>query len=183
MFNFVFWHNLYEFGRTFLLIGRIKSAMKYFLSILCLFYFSTEIFAQTGKLTLHGRVENKTSSVGYVDIEVYKDNEIFYEGTTQKNGGFKLDLALGAIYNISFSKDGYIKKSVGVIAKTDSTISLSGRYFFQIDIELFKVSQTEIDQTILPPVAKLYMVDPKSGFHYDKRYVRWVSGEFDDVKE
>ena len=157
--------------------------MKYILSILCVLLFSSGIYAQNGRLTLHGRVENRTSAVGFVQIEVYRDNEVFYEGTTQKNGAFKLDLELGSIYNIDFSKNGFVNKAVGVIAKSDSAMSFNGRYFFQIDIELFKINQEDIDQTMLPPVAKLYMVDPESGFHYDKKYVRWVSGEFDDIKE
>lgn len=157
--------------------------MKFFYLLFSLFLMSTAIYAQNGKLTLHGRVENKSSSVGLVDIEVYKDNEVFYQGTTQKNGAFKIDLELGSIYNIDFSKKGYVNKAIGVIAKTDSAMTFSGRYFFQIDIELFKVNQAEIDETILPPVAKLYMVNPEAGFLYDKKYVRWVSGEYDDVKE
>jgi len=156
--------------------------MKFF-SLLVLLISSTLIYSQNGKLTIHGRVENKGNPIPDVVIEVYKDNELMIDSETHNNGAFKLDLVLGSVYNIDFSKDGYINKAIGVIARSDSAMVLSGRFFYQIDIELFRADQDEVDETMLPPVAKLYMVDPQSGFHYDKRYVRWVSGEYEDVKE
>ncbi len=147
---------------------------------LLLFSFGT-ISAQSGKLTLHGVVENESVAVGFADIEVYKDNEVFFIGKTQRNGSFKLDLELGSVYSVAFAKRGYVDKSVAVIAKSDSTIE--GRYFFQLDIELFRVDQNSIDESMLPPVAKLYIRDEDMGFRYDKKYVKWVAGQYEDLGE
>lgn len=164
-----------------------KSSMKIFAFIFMLLS-STLAFSQQhseyhGKLTIHGRVENKNKALSHVLIEVYKDNELMHHSKTHKNGAFKIDLPLGSVYNIDFSLDSYVNKSIAVIAKSDSLEVVSGRYFYQIDIELFRVDQDEIDETVLPPAAKLYMVNPQSGFMYDKKYVRWVSGEYKDVKD
>ena len=153
-----------------------------FLGFLFLLLFASgAVSAQSGRLTLHGVVENELVPVGFADIEVYKDNEVFFNGKTQRNGSFKLDLELGSVYSIAFAKNGYIDKSVAVIAKTDSTIE--GRYFFQLDIELFRVDQNVLDESMLPPVAKLYIRDEDMGFRYDKKYVKWVAGQYDDIEE
>ncbi len=154
--------------------------MKIFFTLLSALFVNI-LVAQSGKLTLHGRVENGTSGVPYTSFEVYKDNESFDKGTTMKNGAFKLDLELGSVYNIAFSKEGFVRKSVDIIAKSDSTIE--GRYFFQIDIELFKVSQDEVDETLLPPIAKLYIREANEGFRFDKKYVNWTAGEYKELEE
>lgn len=154
--------------------------MKIFLTLFSVLFFNL-LVAQSGKLTLHGRVENGPKGVPYTSFEVYKNNEVFDRGVTMKNGAFKLDLELGSIYNIAFSKEGYVKKSVDIIAKSDSTIE--GRYFFQIDIELFRVSQDEVDETLLPPIAKLYIREANEGFRFDKKYVNWVAGEYKELEE
>ena len=86
---------------------------------------------------------------------MYKDNELQQETENHSNGSFNLTLKLGSVYSVTFLKDGYIEKSVAVVAKTDSSISISGRFFFQLDIELFKEEDGVIDQTAFPPVAKL----------------------------
>ena len=85
---------------------------------------------------LHGRVVNNGSTVGYVDIEIVKDNDTIMEVSTQRNGGYKINLDLGSQFNIAFSKKGYIKKTVSVIGI--SAEEVGGRYFYQLDIELIK---------------------------------------------
>lgn len=145
------------------------------------FLFLTPLFAQqTGSLTVYGKVKYKNSILNEVSIEVYKDNELQQEMINLKNGSFKLTLALGSVYNISFRRDSYIQKSVAVIAKADSSVNINGRYFFQLDIELFKEEGGEIDETILPPVAKLYIKDQTTGFAYDKKYVKWVAEKYEE---
>lgn len=138
-------------------------------------------FAQTsGRLTLHGKVKHKKSVINSVFIEIYKDNELMKTADNMRNGAFVMQLDLGSVYNISFSKKGYIAKSVAVVAKADSSTTIKGRYFFQLDIELFKEEDHEEDESILPPVAKLYIKDESKGFRYDKKYVRWVAGHYED---
>tara|TARA_B110000046_G_scaffold49092_1_gene54634 strand:- start:23280 stop:23525 length:246 start_codon:yes stop_codon:yes gene_type:complete len=78
------------------------------------------------------------SKLNDVKIEVYKDNESQQEVKNLSNGSFKLTLELGPIYNVSFFKNSYIEKSIAVIAKTDSLIFIRGRFFYKLDIELFK---------------------------------------------
>jgi len=136
--------------------------------------------AQEGTLTVHGRVENNQSTISFVDIEIYRDNQIFYTGQTLRNGSFKIDLELGHVYDVAFSKEGFVEKSVAVIGKGDSTIN--GRFFFQLDIELFRVDQDVVDETMLPPVAKLYILDESEGFRFDKKYVKWISNKYEDLE-
>ena len=122
----------------------------------------------------------KNTIVKEVDIEVYRDNELFKEAQNLKNGSFKLSLQLGHVYSVTFRKSGFIEKSVAVVAMADSSVSINGRYFFQLDIELFKEEDGEVDESMLPPVAKLYIKNQTTGFTYDKKYVKWVAGKFED---
>ena len=147
-----------------------------------LLLFVSSLLAQTGRLTLNGRMVDGDKNIPAVSIEVIKDNEIIYEGSSQKNGSYKIDLPLGAIYNIAFIKDGYITKQVGVIT-THPEEDISGTYFFQLDLELFKIRPEEVEETILPPVAKLYIKDKEKGFTYDKNYVKWVAEHYEEIDE
>lgn len=154
--------------------------MRIFITILFTFI-SVGLFSQaTGKLTLHGKIKHRNSVVNDVQIEIYKDNEVVKRFSNLKNGAYKLELYLGHVYNVTYSKDGYVNKSVAVVAKTDSTTRINGRYFFQLDIELFRLDEADEDESIIPPVAKLYIKDQKNGFTYDKKYVKWVAGHYDD---
>ena len=151
--------------------------MKNILSII-FFLSSLSLVAQKGTITIHGKTEHKDSPIAGVSMEIYKDNELYKETSTYRNGSFKVDLPLGHIYNVTFKKEDYIEKSVAVITKSDSTIN--GRYFFQLDISLFKETDEEEDESILPPVAKLYIKNEDEGFKYDKKYVRWVADRYKD---
>lgn len=155
--------------------------MKTIFSILTIFFCLTAI-AQSGRLTLHGRMVEGNNTIPNVSIEVIKDNEIIYEGFSQKNGSYKINLPIGAVYNIAFQRDGYVTKQVGVIAVHPDE-DISGSYFFQLDLELFKIGAEELSETILPPVAKLYIEKKEDGFTFDKNYVKWVAGEYDDIEE
>lgn len=154
--------------------------MRILLTTFILFVTIGGLAQSTGKLTLHGKVKHKSRTVKDVQVEVYKDNEIIKQFTNLKNGAYKLELNLGHVYDVAFSKDGYIKKSVAVVAKADSTIRINGRYFFQLDIELFELTEKEEDNSVIPPVAKLYIKNEKAGFTYDKKYVKWVAGHYED---
>ena len=105
--------------------------MKFF-SFLILLFASTLVFSQNGKLTIHGRAENKGNPIPHVVIEVYKDNEVLHNSKIHHNGAFKLDLDLGSVYNIDFSLDGYVNKSIAVIARSDSAMALNGRFFIRL---------------------------------------------------
>lgn len=118
-----------------------------------------------------------------VKTKVYKNNELLQETENLSNGSFKLTLELGSVYNVSFLKNDYVEKSIAVVAKTDSSISISGRFFYQLDIELFKEDDGVIDQTALPPVAKLYINEESTGFTYDKKYVKWVAKKYKEESE
>lgn len=142
---------------------------------------STFSYAQTGTLTLQGRVENENTRIPETLIEVYKDNEIYRTEKTERNGTYRIELELGSVYNISFMKDTYVKKSIAIVAKSDKIEQ--GRFFFQLDIELFRIDQEGQDQTVLPPAAMLYLLDEKTGFTYDKRYVKWISGEYKNLDD
>ncbi len=155
--------------------------MRTLLSILSFLLVST-VLAQSGRLTLHGRMVQGDKTVPNVSIEVIKDNQIILESFSQKNGSYKIDLPLGSVYNIAFLKDDYITKQVGVIA-THPTEDISGMYFFQLDLELFKVDSADVAETILPPVAKLYIKEKEKGFTYDKDYVKWVAEHYEEIDE
>lgn len=157
--------------------------MKNFLTILAILFCIGLNAQQTGSLTVYGKVKYKKAILGDVAIEVYKDNVLQQEITNLRNGSFKLTLKLGSVYSIAFIKDEFVKKSVAVVAMADSTTAISGRYFFQLDIELFKEDDEEVDQTILPPVAKLYIKDQTTGFTYDKKYVKWVAEKYEEENE
>ena len=130
---------------------------------------------------LHGRVENNSVLLKDVTIEVVKDNEIVDEFINNKNGSYKYRFALGSIYNISFTKEGYITKTVGVIAQTPDSL-ITGNFFFQLDIDLFQMKEGIEEEPVFPAIANILIKDQKDGFIYDKRYVRWASEEYELLK-
>lgn len=155
--------------------------MKRILAVLFfLFSVNLDVQCQTGTLTVYGKVIHKDENVGSVNIEIHQDNDLLKELNSYANGSFKVELVLGSVYNIAFKKENYIDKSVAVIAKMDSTGKLSGRFFFQLDIEMFKSDDNELDESLLPPVAKLYIRNLKNGFQYDKKYVKWVANKYEE---
>lgn len=149
--------------------------------LILLLTISGSIYAQTGTLTIHGRVENENTKVKDVNIEIVKDNQLLDEFTNNANGSYKVRLELGSIYNITFTKEGYVTKTIGVIAKTPDSL-VTGVYFFQLDIDVFTL-EDEDPQTVFPDVAQLILKGEKQGFVYDKQYVRWITGEFEEKKE
>lgn len=155
--------------------------MKIILS-LTFFFLSAILIAQTGRLTVYGKVQHKKSVLKGVKLEVYQDNELFKTLENTPNGSFKLELPMGSVYSVTYTKPKYIEKSVAILTKAaDSTIN--GRFFYQLDIELFKEDDDEEDETMLPPVAKLYIKDSDSGFKFDKKYVKWVAEEYEEELE
>lgn len=67
-------------------------------------------------------------------------------------------------------------------AINDTIEQVSGRYFYQLDIELIP-QNTDEQPVVIPPVAKLYIKDPDKGFTYDKQYVKWVQDEYEELTE
>ncbi len=134
-------------------------------------------WAQSGEVTVHGRVMNEKKTLGNIEIEVVQDNKILMDFITPKNGSYRLRLPLGHIYNVSFSKLGFIKKTVGIntIAKDED----SGQYFFQLDIDLFEMTD---DEFLAPTVAKVFLKNASSGFVYDKSYLKTMTGEYEEYK-
>lgn len=153
-----------------------------YLVLIAAFFVSSLLNAQSDLLILHGKIVNLGKTVPLVNYEVIQDNEIIMEGTTLQNGSFQIKLELGSVYDITFSKEGYITKQVGVIAKYPEQ-DITGKYFFQMDLELYRVDEDRLDETMLPPVAKLYIKEPAKGFTYDKDYVKWVSSQFEDLED
>ena len=139
--------------------------------------------AQTdkGMLRLFGRMENNGKMISDVSIEVIKDNRIIYEGKNEPNGNYKLDLELGAVYNVAFQKKGFVTKQIGVVAVHPEE-ELTETYVFQLDLELFEHEPSQNDETVLPPVAKLYIKDVNKGFTYDKQYVKWVATKYEAIE-
>jgi hypothetical protein len=152
------------------------------LYLLILILITSYSYSQNGTLRIHGRVENENKLVKQVSVEVVKDNELIDEFTNSSNGSYRLSLKLGSVYNVTFFKEGYISKTVGVIAKTPDSL-ITGQFFFQLDVDLFPLNMPDTNETVFPDVAKLFLKDEKEGFVYDKQYVRWITNEFDAKKE
>lgn len=147
-------------------------------------FVNESLFAQNGVLMLHGKVVNKGSSLGGVTVEIISDQvDTIRTFTTPNNGSYKVNVPLGTVYSISFYKEGYVTKSIGVIGKALREVNIDGRYFYQLDIELYLEGNDREDETMIPPVAKLYIEDPKKGFTFDKQYVKWVQEEYREILE
>lgn len=140
-------------------------------------------FAQTGSLTLYGRVENKGRMLENVSIEIVKDNDSIIQDSAKGNGSYILKFELGSIYNVAFSKDGYLQKSVAVIGISPEKEKVSGKYKYQLDIELQKYTKDDKDETILPPIVKLFILNDEKGFIYDSNYNKWATEIYKNIKE
>ena len=149
--------------------------------LLCLFV--TASFAQVGNLTLYGRVENKGRVLENVSIEIVKDNDSIIQTSAKRNGSYTLSFELGSIYNIAFSKDGYLSKSVEIIGISPEKEKVSGRYNYQMDIELQKYKKDDKSETLLSPVVRLVLLNDKKGFVYDSDYSKWAADEYKNLKE
>jgi hypothetical protein len=152
-------------------------------SIILLILPFTVLLAQSGKLMLHGRVVHEKKPLEDVTIElITSEADTVRSFKTPRNGSYKVIVPLGTVYSITFKKAGYLPKSVGVIGFSPNDKPIDGRYFFQLDIELYSEGE-EQDETMIPPVAKLYIEDPEKGFTYDKQYLKWVQDEYKDLVE
>jgi hypothetical protein len=155
------------------------------LAIFLLLLLPVSLEAQNGLLMLYGKVVNDMQSIGEVRVEVISaKNDTIWDFVTPRNGSYKVNIPLGEVYTIEFNKEGYFKKSVGVMgfAIKDTIEQVSGRYFYQLDIELLP-QDTDEQPIVIPPVAKLYIKDPDKGFTYDKQYVKWVQDEYEELTE
>ncbi len=157
--------------------------MRFILSIIIVLSLQSA-YAQDGFLRMYGRVEEGSTVLKDVTIEVIKDNKMIKEFKNNVKGAYEISFDLGSIYNVKFLKEGYVTKSIDVIAMTPD-LSMSGNYFFQLDIDLFRLGENPEDEeeVLLPSVAKIYLKDAKEGFIYDQKYVRWISDEYDELKE
>lgn len=117
-----------------------------------------------------------------VDIKIYENNELILEFSNNVNGAYSTKFSLGNVYSMQFSKEGYVTKSIDVIAITPDSL-MSGMFFFQLDIDLFKQTEEEEADALLPSAAKIFLKDTDQGFIYDKRYVRWAGEEYQSIKE
>lgn len=158
----------------------MKKLIILLLSILTSSLITAQISA--GMLRMHGRVENGSSSIKDVDIRIYENNELIREFSNNVNGAYSAKFALGNVYSVEFSKEGFITKSIDVIAKTPDSLMM-GMFFFQLDIDLFEETDESDSEAILPSAAKIYLKDTDQGFIYDKRYVRWAGEEYQSIKE
>ncbi len=153
--------------------------------LILLLWFPSLASAQNGLLMLHGKVVSDMQSLSEVRVEVISnENDTIWDFITPRNGSYKVNIPLGQVYTIEFYKEGYFKKAVGVMGFSiqDTIEQVSGRYFYQLDIEMLPNNLNE-KPVVIPPVAKLYIEDPEKGFTYDKQYVKWVQDEYEELNE
>jgi len=145
--------------------------------LILLLWFPSLASAQNGLLMLHGKVVSDMQSLSEVRVEVISNENFFFFS-------YKVNIPLGQVYTIEFYKEGYFKKAVGVMGFSiqDTIEQVSGRYFYQLDIEMLPNNLNE-KPVVIPPVAKLYIEDPEKGFTYDKQYVKWVQDEYEELNE
>ncbi|MCT4582968.1 MAG: hypothetical protein N4A35_16265, partial [Flavobacteriales bacterium] len=124
---------------------------------------------------MEGRaVDASSKKVAGVQVTVKKGGSVFKTATTSSNGKFQdLELDYGFVYTVTYTKAGYITKSISIDAKTgyyaEDVEDLS---VFPADITMLKAQQN-VDYSIISssPVAKVSIDPATGGLDYDRKYI------------
>lgn len=144
------------------------------------------IFSAAGqkKFNLSGKVNIEDGSVSGSKI-IFKDNK----GNTktvipEKNGKYEFELDFNAEYEITFSKNNYVAKTMVINTNVpDKVLENKITYSWKTDVNLFKTLPGVNFEIFTQPVQKLYYFEKEKAFNYDSDYSKSIQKDLQFVME
>lgn len=129
----------------------------------------TPIFIIVGRT-----IDINSKEVSGVTISIVKGDSIIYNDTTTLDGKLEeIELECGAVYFISYSKTGYVTKSIVIDAKTNYlSENIDDLTVFPADITMLR-ALPNINYSLISnqPVARVQIDTATGGLDYDRQYI------------
>jgi hypothetical protein len=158
--------------------------MRTFLRILFLFLIGYAAFAQTETLNLGGKISDERKiAMGGAMVSVTKDGRSFTAFPTSLNGSYALYLPMGSEFVVTVSKAGYVNKYFTVSTLGVPAESAKKKFSVMVaDLELLEFVEG-VDYSLFNKPMNKYYFNPKiDNFEFDKRYMKDMLAQVEDVK-
>lgn len=169
------------------LLQKISGKMK----LLKLIFF----FCLTGALSLNaqhkeqsvdieGKISCENVTLKGALIQVTQNGKFFTSFVTDVDGSYNVYLPLNAEYEISASKDGYVKKLFTINTTGVPAENIYTKYpVIETDITLLKLVEG-VDYSLFDePINKFYYNSKKDNFEYDKEYLKMMLDKIAQLKK
>ncbi len=158
--------------------------MKTFLRILFLLAIGIAAFAQNETLNLGGKISDERKiAMGGAVVSVTRDGKTFTAFPTSLNGSYALYLPMGSEFVITVSKAGYVNKYFTVSTLGVPAESSKKKFSVMVaDLELLEYVEG-VDYSMFNKPMNKYYFNPKiDNFEFDKKYMKDMLAQVDDVK-
>ena len=151
--------------------------------ILTICVFNTIIGQDDPVLIFSGRISNKSGSkLEGVKVVIKKDGSIFKTETTASNGKYQeMHCEFGHIYELTFTKSGYVSKTLILDAKKGFYVDeMEKKTYLETSATLFK-KEPEVDYSIVTnkPVGKARIDPSTSKLDWDYTYLNQRKNEIE----
>jgi hypothetical protein len=158
--------------------------MRTLFRLLFLLFIGTGVFAQNETLNLGGKISDERKvAMGGAIVNVTRDGKTFTAFPTSLNGSYALYLPMGSEFVITVSKTGYVNKYF--IVSTLGVPAESAKKKFSVmvaDLELLEYVEG-VDYSMFNKPMNKYYFNPKiDNFEFDKRYMKDMLAQVEDVK-
>lgn len=165
------------------------------LTFFSLFFLSFGAIAQEMKvksadtttcLKVMGMAIEENKPIDGIQITLYKENEALEwdEITSIKNHEhrFVFQLQKNSYYTIEVSKDGYVKRLVGISTILPDDVSLNGKkYVFDFEVSMFKEKEVVNDYYLDFPVALIAFDDATMNFEDNAKYTKHIKSKLKEA--
>jgi hypothetical protein len=169
----------------FALILFKSKLLKYIIHILVFINLSFGLKAQTETLNIGGTISGEDDvAMQGVQVTVTKNGQLFTSFPTTYSGAYNLFLPMGAEFVVSITKDGYAKKYFTVSTMGVPAESAKKKFAVMIaDLELIALVPG-VDYSVFNQPVNKYYFDPKAdNFDYDKKYLKDVIAQVQELKK
>ena len=143
-----------------------------------------QVFAQkSGYVQCTGKVRADSRPVSACDIKISQNGSVVQTAQSKENGSFVFNLDLQKDFIISYSKSGFITKSVIFETKVPQDQS-DIIYQVEFNIDLFAdVEDVSRNNAMTKPVAKYSFNPAYEDFVHDENYTKSIQAEQDKVRK
>ncbi len=151
---------------------------KYIIASIALFLLG--LIAEASGLKVKGRFEVKEGELSGSIVTIEKNGQSVKSFQPSK-GKNDLGLEFGYNYTISFSKPGYVSKSIVFITSVPDDIKDKGSFQYEFTLEIFKPVDGVNTMVYNQPVAKIYYSRETDNFADDKNYTATIQAQMAKV--
>lgn len=159
--------------------------LKHIFNIIVFLCLSFGLKAQTETLNIGGTISGEDDvAMQGVQVTVTKNGQLFTSFPTTYSGAYNLFLPMGAEFVVSITKDGYAKKYFTVSTMGVPAESAKKKFAVMIaDLELIALVPGVDYSVFNQPVNKYYFNPKADNFEYDKKYLKDVIAQVQELKK